>query len=162
MNRKWALSRGRVHFLAILGLSLLILATAVQSSQETKQNNSRQAENAGDEKAIAQGKYIVHHVAMCIQCHTPKDSQGNLLESRLLQGATIPVDNPYANQAWALNAPKLAGLPGGWSEEALATFLETGQQPSEYSIRPPMPPFRMKKEDAQAVAAYLRSLDGNR
>lgn len=107
---------------------------------------------------VAHGEYLVRHVAMCVVCHTPKTEQGTLLEQKLLQGGRIPVPSPYRGQQWAFQAPKLAGLPGGWTEESLATFLQTGKTPTGAVVRPPMPPFRMNEEDAHAVAAYLKSL----
>jgi len=110
------------------------------------------------DNAVARGEYLVLHVAMCVQCHTPRDSRGELDRRRLLQGAPIPVKSPWAGQEWAFQAPSLRGLPGGWSEEQLVSFLQTGKDVRGMSPKPPMPPFRMTREDAVAVAAYLRSL----
>src|SRR5215813_7901964 len=33
---------------------------------------------------IQHGEYLVLHVAMCVQCHTPRDDQGQLNRTRLL------------------------------------------------------------------------------
>jgi len=106
---------------------------------------------------IERGKYLVHHVAMCIECHTPRDDDGNLLRARLLQGARMPVKSPYPGQQWGFTAPKLAGIPAGWRENDLILFLQTGKPKRQPGPRPPMPPFRMTKEDAKAVVAYLKS-----
>jgi mono/diheme cytochrome c family protein len=107
---------------------------------------------------VERGRYLVHDVAMCVQCHTPRDGQGALVENELLRGAPMPLASPFANQTWAPQVPMIAGLPGGWSETDVAHFLETGLSPSSEYARPPMPPFRMTKDDAAAVAAYLKSL----
>src|SRR5437870_13264909 len=40
---------------------------------------------------LQRGQYLVEHVAMCVQCHTPRKAQGELDRTRLLQGAPIPV-----------------------------------------------------------------------
>jgi mono/diheme cytochrome c family protein len=106
---------------------------------------------------IQHGEYLVLHVAMCVQCHTPRDQQGRLDETRLLQGAPMPVTSPFPASPWAFRAPTLAGLPG-WSDEDAITFLQTGKRPDGRSPNPPMPPFRMTPEDATAIVAYLRSL----
>jgi mono/diheme cytochrome c family protein len=103
------------------------------------------------------GRYLVHRVAMCVICHSPKDGEGRVIESQILRGAPMPVKSPYPRQSWAFRAPALAGL-GGFTEEDLVTLLETGSRPNGDVPAPPMPPFRMSKEDAQAVAAYLKSL----
>lgn len=112
---------------------------------------------AGGER-IRRGEYLVTSVAMCEQCHTPRNEQGELLRLQLLQGAQIPVRSPWTAQQWAFRAPSLAGLPGGWSEADVVKLLMTGKDPNDRSPNPPMPPFRMNREDATAVAAYLKSL----
>ena len=58
---------------------------------------------------------------------------------------------------WAEAAPPLAGLPG-WTDAQLVTLLTTGKDQKGEPPEPPMPEYRMIKEDAAAVAAYLRSL----
>ena len=106
---------------------------------------------------IEQGEYLVLHVAMCVQCHTPRDQQGRLDETQLLQGAPMPVESPFPSSPWAFRAPTLAGLPG-WSDEDAIMLLQTGKRPDGRSPSPPMPPFRFTPEDASAIVAYLRSL----
>lgn len=120
----------------------------------------RDASPQDESAAIARGEYLVRHVAMCIYCHTPKDEQdGSLIQSELLHGAPFPLESPYPARTWAFRAPRIAGLPGGWSEEDLVRLLRTGRTPSGRQPSPPMPPFRMSEEDARAVAAYLTSLE---
>jgi mono/diheme cytochrome c family protein len=110
--------------------------------------------------AVERGRYLVHDVAMCIYCHTPKDEgDGSLVAHELLAGAPIPFASPYPQRAWSFRAPRIAGLPGGWSEADLVRLLRTGRTPSGREPAAPMPPFRMSEEDARAVAAYLRSLE---
>lgn len=113
------------------------------------------AQDTGD--PVARGEYLVHHVAMCVQCHTPRNLRGELERSRLLQGAPVPVDSPYPNDPWAYAAPRIAGLTP-WTEEQIVTLLTTGARPTGERPKPPMPPFRMSREDAEAVVAYLKSL----
>jgi mono/diheme cytochrome c family protein len=127
------------------GMALAVLALAASAPPTS-------------EAQLARGKYLVLHVAMCVQCHTPRNAQGELDQSRLLQGARMPVESPFASQTWAFEAPKIAGLPGGWAEEDLIQLLQTGKGPRGTAPRPPMPPFRMTAEDAAAVTAYLKSL----
>lgn len=114
------------------------------------------------EKQQERGKYLVHHVAMCIYCHTPKDADGNLEMDSLLAGAPMPVHSPYANQTWGFMAPNLRSLPARWGEKEFVEFLQTGKTPNGYAPRNPMPPFRMTTEDAAAVGAYLNSLTTSR
>lgn len=116
------------------------------------------AENADAPSGqIERGKYLVHRVAMCVECHSPRNAQGDLVPGRHLQGGTIPLESPYSNQRWAFRAPKLAGLPSGWSAPKLVRFLMEGD-PDPNFPRGPMPPYRFNREDAQAIVAYLASL----
>lgn len=106
---------------------------------------------------IVRGSYLVNHVAMCVQCHTPRDAAGNLDRGRLLKGAPIPVRSPFPNQTWAFAAPAIAGLPG-WTTEDAVRLLTTGRRLNGNTPKRPMPPFRLSREDAEAVVAYLHSL----
>jgi mono/diheme cytochrome c family protein len=107
---------------------------------------------------VARGAYLVTHVAMCVQCHSPRNDQGELDTSQLLQGARMPVASPYAAFMFAVSAPKLAGLPAGFHEDDLVKLLTTGRDHRGRVPRPPMPPFLMTEADARAVAAYLKTL----
>jgi mono/diheme cytochrome c family protein len=106
---------------------------------------------------VVRGEYLVNHVAMCVQCHTPRDAKGELDRTRLFKGAPIPLRSPFPTQSWAFVAPAIAGLPG-WSNEDAGVLLTTGRRPLGYTPKPPMPPFRLSREDADAVIAFLRSL----
>ncbi len=143
----------------VFGLALLFCAaTGLAQEQAPPAASASPAAQADDaERLIQRGKYLVHDVAMCVVCHTPKTSDGKLITARLLQGAPIPVESPYPRQKWAFRAPALVGL-GGFSEEAIVTLLQTGRRPGGETPQLPMPQYRMTEEDARAVAAYLKSL----
>jgi len=106
---------------------------------------------------VPRGKYLVENMAKCIECHTPRDSDGQLDRNRLLQGAPIPVQAPFPALQWAFQAPDIAGLPG-WEESEAVRLLETGRRISGRSPKSPMPNYRMTRTDAEAVVAYLKSL----
>jgi len=59
--------------------------------------------------------------------------------------------------AWAETAPALAGLVG-YTDAQIVRALTTGIGPTGNPLRPPMPQFRFDKADAEAIAAYLRTL----
>ena len=103
------------------------------------------------------GSYLVNDVAMCVQCHTPRDADGRLDRARFLKGAPVPVRSPFPNQTWAFAAPAIAGLPGWTTEDALS-LLTAGRRLNGTTPKPPMPPFRLTREDADAVIAFLHSL----
>jgi len=119
---------------------------------------SRQAAVSQQNGDAERGRYLVNHVAMCIQCHTPREPDGRLDRRKLLEGGSIPIESPYPDQVWGFEAPQLKGLPG-WEVEDFVTLLTTGRRPDGRSPRPPMPPFRLSEEDARAIVAYLNSLE---
>ena len=112
----------------------------------------------GEAERLQRGEYLAHHVASCVECHTPRDEQGALQMSRQFQGARIPVGAPGFAAQWALRAPDIAGLSGRSAERALQVLM--GALPeTESPPRPPMPAFRLSRADAEAVIAYLASLE---
>ena len=106
---------------------------------------------------ITRGKYLVERVGLCIDCHSPRDQKGQYVPGQTLQGAPLGFKNTVPMPKWAEVAPPLAGLPG-WTEAQVVTLLTTGKDQKGEPPDPPMPPYRMSKEDATAVAAYLASL----
>jgi len=112
---------------------------------------------AAPPEQLQRGQYLVEHVAMCVQCHTPRNAQGELDRTRPFQGASIPIPTPFPMQPWAFAAPNIAGLPG-WTVDDAMRLLQTGIGARGYIPRPPMPPFRLTPEDAAAVVAYMKSL----
>ncbi len=107
--------------------------------------------------SIVHGKYLAENVAMCIQCHTPRDEEGNLLRSQLFHGAPVPFTSPYPNSRWANTAPPIAGLPQYTTDQAVK-LLTTGISRTGKPPRSPMPPFRMSESDARDIVAYLQSI----
>jgi mono/diheme cytochrome c family protein len=105
---------------------------------------------------LARGRYLVEHVGLCADCHTPRNQQGALLPELWLQGAPIGF-KPVHPMPFAVAAPPLAGLPTMNEAQAIA-FLQTGKRPDGSVPLPPMPEYRFNAEDARAVVAYLKSL----
>lgn len=130
----------------LLGVSFI----AVAASSEDP------AEPTGQTQ-IERGRYLVNHVAKCIECHTPRDSQGRIDRNRLLEGAPIPVTSPFPNRQWAFQAPAIAGLPG-WNRREAVYLLMHGRRENGQVPRGPMPQFGMNRQDAEAVVSYLLSL----
>ena len=133
---------------AILIPALLIVSRG--SSQVQKANANANAQ-------VERGRYLVEEVAMCGECHTPRNAQGELDKQAWLQGAPIWIMPVKPIPDWADNAPPLAGLPG-MSEEEAERVLEQGTGPEGEVLRPPMHIYHMKPEDAKAIIAYLNSL----
>ena len=110
-----------------------------------------------DAAAVARGKYLVEQVAMCIDCHSPRNEKGEFIRERWLQGGPIGIKASVPTPKFVEVSPPIAGLPG-WTDEQFVTLMTTGKDKKGEPADPPMPQYRMTKEDASAVAAYLRSL----
>jgi len=106
---------------------------------------------------VAHGRYLAEHVAMCIECHSGRDAQGNILETELFFGGPIPFAPPWPND-WATRAPRNRGLPGYTDAQAMRLLTEGAIGRDGKPLRPPMPRFRMTPQDASDVIAFLRSL----
>jgi len=106
---------------------------------------------------IARGKYLVEGVSKCGDCHSPHDEKGEPIPGKEFKGATLVFKPTIPMPVWADKAPNIAGLPG-WTDEAAVKFLMTGIAYNDLPARPPMPPYRLNKEDAEAVVAFLKSL----
>lgn len=119
---------------------------------------SRSTASKVDEELIAHGEYLVHRVAMCIDCHSPRDPNGAFIAGKELKGADLGF-KPLVPMPWMGVAPGLSGLPAGYTRETLVHYLMTGVRPHGLpATLPPMPPYRMNQRDARAIAAYLASL----
>ncbi len=134
--------------------SLAILASIFTAAAALSAQPAAPAADV-DTTQSERGRYLVHSVAMCVQCHSPRNQKGELRTDRLLTGGAVPVTNPFVGPRWAYTAPNLINLPG-YTEEQFVTLLTTGIRPAGDQPRAPMPPFRMTAEDARAIWTYLR------
>jgi mono/diheme cytochrome c family protein len=144
-----------------LGAVFLVLAVCraqLTLAQETKQKQPQTASKArGEAELIARGKYIVEGLAACGDCHTPRNRDGDIDRTKWLSGAPVFYEPAQRVPGWAISAPRIAGLPPGRDTEII-TLLTTATWRDGKAPRPPMPRFHMKREDAEAVVAYLKSL----
>jgi mono/diheme cytochrome c family protein len=133
----------------ILGGFVPLCLMSLLAAADTNANENQPA-------LVERGRYLVHDVALCVDCHSPRDEKGQFLEGKHLTGAalgfaaTVPMP-------WAPAAPAIAGLENFTAEQAVK-FLMTGERPSNVPVLLPMPAYRMKQADAEAVVAYLKSL----
>lgn len=104
---------------------------------------------------IEHGQYIVEHVAMCIECHSPRDQNGDIIAGKEFLGAPIPLKVP---SDWAMHAPRNRGLLGYDDELAIRLLTQGAIARDGHQLRPPMPRFRMTQQDAADVIAFMRSL----
>jgi mono/diheme cytochrome c family protein len=157
----------RSGFLSLMVASLVVLVAGSNPPAALAQHGDTTASQAAkpstaipaSEEKVARGRYIVEDVAVCWRCHSPVDSTGSRDHTRWLMGGQVGIQSTVAIGDWAIVAPRLAGSPPG-TDEQIVHLLMTGISRTGHYLRPPMPQFRMKQEDAEAVLAYLKSLGG--
>ena len=132
------------------GLALLLIFLCNISVSQARSS-------ATGSPAITRGKYLVEQVTQCRDCHTPHNEKGEPINSQSLRGASLTFKPIVPMPVWADKAPNIAGLRG-WDEADAIKFFMTGIAYNDLPARPPMPQYRLSKEDATAVVAYLKSL----
>jgi hypothetical protein len=142
--------------LSLIAFVLFAAESSRPTHAQVKEKNTR-IENTRDQALVARGKYIVEGVAMCERCHTQRDEHGNPDRAHWLMGGPTQTQPTYPSPAWAIREPRIAGSPPGTDAEFIK-LLTTGISRTGRPPNPPMPPFRMTREDAEAVLVYLKSL----
>jgi len=135
----------------------LVLFVALAVAVSIGWAKQKPAATSSDKAEIERGRYLVENVAMCGECHTPRNARGELNRNAWLQGASIWIMPVQRIPNWAQSAPALAGFPS-FTEEEGERILERGIGPEGETLRPPMHIYHMKHEDAVAIIAYLKSL----
>jgi len=111
--------------------------------------------------AVSYGRYLVDVVGKCGECHTPVEADGESVRNTNLRGAALGV-SPICDKK---NAAKLAPdlTPSGrlfskWGERQLVKYLETGFDPQGATAQCPMPAYKLRPHDAEAIVTYLKTL----
>ena len=146
-----------VSVLCGMTIPLLCLFCAPGFTQSKNVDSAGSPVRAASQGAIDRGKYIVEDIAVCAQCHTPRDGEGQFDRSKWLEGAALWLNPAQPTPNWPLVAPRIAGDPPGTDAEMIR-LLTTGVWREGKQLRPPMPQFRMSEADAEAVLTYLKSL----
>jgi mono/diheme cytochrome c family protein len=116
---------------------------------------------ASAQDQIARGKYLVN-LGLCTDCHAPGFFFGKPDDQRFLGGSEVGFEIPELGVFHGpnLTPDKETGL-GNWSNEQLVTAFQTGVRPDGRILAPIMPwkAFaQLTRDDAMAIAAYLKSL----
>jgi mono/diheme cytochrome c family protein len=118
------------------------------------------------EQLVARGDYLVNHVSACLDCHTPRNMDGSLDMSRFMAGAECFIDvDPETDGVGCLNTPNLTNDPTGLQEhtdQEIKDMFLSGMDEDEV-LHPVMPYWvfgNMTADDADAIVAYLRTIEG--
>jgi mono/diheme cytochrome c family protein len=111
---------------------------------------------------IERGRYLVEHVSLCSDCHTPRNFIGVPNRSLYLAGANKKI-GPLGQEVPNITPDQETGI-GEWKREEIAAVLLTGTKPDLDNIQGLMAEViehgfkNMTKEDALAIADYLKSV----
>lgn len=110
-----------------------------------------------DDPKVALGQYLVEGPGHCGECHTPRNPIGGPDRSRWLAGGPAP-----EGQGRIPNITP-GGETAGWSAIDLAYYLESGFTPDYDAVGGTMVEVqenmaRLRAEDREAIAAYLKAI----
>lgn len=124
-------------------------------------SSPQQAPKAG----IERGRYLVDHVALCGDCHTPRNALGVPKEALYMAGASQDI-GPLGEAVPNITPDPETGI-GSWKREDIAELLLTGTKPDFDNVQGLMDEViqgtthgykDMTREDALAIADYLKSI----
>jgi mono/diheme cytochrome c family protein len=141
-------SRALLRVAAVLAALIFVSTHANAQSQQA-------------DRQVARGKYLVT-LGGCNDCHTPGYFMGKPDVARFLGGSDVAFEMPGLGTFVGpnLTPDRETGL-GSWTNAQIVTALQTGTRPDGRVLAPIMPweAFsHLTKSDANAIAAYLKSL----
>jgi len=127
-----------------------LIAAALVTSSANAQNGR-----------IERGQYLAEEVAKCQECHSMRLANGEFDRSVWLKGGMVEYSAGKPPGNWTADAPDITS--GGafwkkWGEKGMLHYLETGTEPGGRPGAPPMPAYKLRRDDAEALVAYLKSL----
>jgi mono/diheme cytochrome c family protein len=148
--------------LAVIGLSYLSLKKPAQRPASTE-NIERTPER------LARGAYLVHHVSICVDCHSERTMAYALPFKPGREGVGGLVWNEQMHFPGTVAAANLTpdaetGL-GKWSDGEILRAIREGVNRDGDPLFPvmPYPHYRhLSDDDAKAIVAYLRTLQPQR
>ncbi len=112
------------------------------------------------QNGVERGRYLVEHVSLCSDCHTPRNFIGVPDRSLYLAGTE---SGPFGKKIPNITPDKETGV-GDWSRDDIAELILTGTKPDLDNVQGLMAEVieagfkNMKREDALAIADYLKSI----
>lgn len=109
---------------------------------------------------IARGRYLAHHVTVCIDCHSTRDF--NFYSGPLVPGTEGKGGAEFTESVGTLRAPNITPAAfSSWSDGEIARAITSGLNRNNEALFPMMPyPIysQLAEEDVHALTAYLRTL----
>lgn len=118
---------------------------------------------AAPKTGVERGRYLVNHVAICADCHTPRNALGVPKQSLHMAGASQD-KGPLGEAVPNITPDQETGI-GSWKREEVAELLISGTKPDFDNVQGLMYEViqgtsggykDMRKEDTLAIADYLK------
>lgn len=112
------------------------------------------------QNGVERGRYLVEHVSLCGDCHTPRNLIGAPNRSLYLAGNRT---GPFGKKIPNITPDKETGI-GDWSRDDIAELILTGTKPDLDNVQGLMAEVieagfkNMKREDALAIADYIKTI----
>jgi len=115
---------------------------------------------------VVRGEYLVHAVAHCGECHTPRSAMTMAVDNSRFLAGNPKKTGPEGQATPNITPDKATGL-GEWTEAQIVTYLGTGNRPDgdvagglmEEMIQGTLAGLKdLTKADLQAIARYLKSI----
>ena len=147
---------------------LAIISFAAYFTACNNKKDEPQAESAEDSSnaVLERGEYLVHHVAMCLDCHSKRDftKYGGPVVPGTEGGGGFVFDQkfglPGVLYGKNITPDNETGI-GSWTDDELKRAITQGISKKGDTLFPlmPYPNFNsMAKEDLNAIIAYIRTL----
>jgi mono/diheme cytochrome c family protein len=105
------------------------------------------------------GNYLVHAVAHCEECHSPRNALGAVDHGRAFSGN---IGGPDGQNAPNITSDEPSGI-GKWTIEEIENLLKTGQTPDFDAVASGMKAVvrgtaKLTQADQHAIAVYLKTV----
>jgi mono/diheme cytochrome c family protein len=105
------------------------------------------------------GNYLVHAVAHCEECHSPRNALGAVDHVRAFSGN---IGGPDGQNAPNITSDEASGI-GKWTIEEIENLLRTGQTPDFDAVASGMKAVvrgtsKLTPADRHAIAVYLKTV----
>lgn len=112
------------------------------------------------ETPLERGTYVIHALAGCADCHTPRDKNGVPIANMTFAGGEVFNAPVFHAVSPNITQDKETGI-GSWTDAQIINAIRNGKRPDGTTLGPPMPSpfFRfMSDSDVEAIVAYLRTV----
>ena len=151
----------------VLFITLLSIFISCNSNESGSTTDTAKADSA--KLMVERGKYLAHHVTMCMDCHSQRDYNhfsGPVMAGTEGMGGEVfdeKMEIPGVVYARNITPDTVNGI-GTWTDAEIERAITRGIRKNGDTLFPMMPfPHynRLSKDDVNSIIAYIRTLKPN-